>query len=162
MLQNRTATRLVVLASLLSAMILRIMPLPAELFIYNPDWMLLFLIYWAIAIPERVGVGYAWAMGLLSDVLTGRMLGQHALAYSVVIFACVKLHNRLRAYPLFQQTISVLLLLLISQILISWTQNIKSAIPFGFIYWLPSVVGALVWPAILPLLRLVRRAYNIA
>jgi len=124
---NEATTRMVVLASLLLAMVLRIIPLPMEWFVYNPDWILLFLIYWAMAIPERVGVGYAWCLGLLSDVLTGRMLGQHALAYSVVVFVCVKGHRRLRSYPLYQQSLLVLLLLLANQLLIFWTQNIKAA-----------------------------------
>ncbi len=161
MRQNNSTTRLVVLASLLVAMVLRIVPLPMELFVYNPDWVLLFLIYWAIAIPERVGIGYAWVMGLLSDVLTGRLLGQHALAYSVVVFVCVKLHTRLRSYSLYQQVLGVLLLLLVNQVLVFWAQNIKSSNSLGFIDWLPSFIGALVWPFILKVLRWVRRTYHI-
>ncbi|MDD5037442.1 MAG: rod shape-determining protein MreD, partial [Methylococcaceae bacterium] len=64
MQQNKSITWLVVAVSLLIAMILRIISLPQEFFLYNPDWVLLFLIYWAMAIPERVGVGYAWCTGL--------------------------------------------------------------------------------------------------
>ena len=156
---NKATPRLVVLASLLLAMVLRIIPLPKEWFIYNPDWVLLFLIYWAMAVPERVGLGYAWCVGLLVDVLTGRMLGQHALAYSVVIFMCVKLHSRWRPYPPYLQAFSVLLLLLVGQLLIFCTQNIKAASSVSIIYWLPSLVGALLWPAILLALRRVRRHY---
>jgi rod shape-determining protein MreD len=158
---NKATPRLVVLASLLLAMVLRIIPLPKEWFVYNPDWVLLFLIYWAMAVPERVGLGYAWCVGLLVDVLTGRMLGQHALAYSVVIFMCVKLHSRWRPYPPYLQAFSILLLLLVGQLLIFCTQNIKAASSVGIIYWLPSLVGALLWPAILLALRRVRRHYLI-
>ncbi len=158
---DKTVVRLVVLASLLLAMVLRIMPIPSGWFIYNPDWVLLFLIYWAMAIPERVGVGYAWCVGLFCDVLTARMLGQHALAYAVVVYICVKLHRQLRLYPVHQQMFSVLLLLLLDQMLIFWTQNIKAASTIGWIYWLPALVGALVWPAILFTLRWLRRRYHI-
>jgi len=159
--QNKPIAALVVLASLLLAMILRIVPLPQDLFFYNPDWVLLFLIYWAMAIPERVGVGYAWCVGLFSDVLTGRMLGQHALAYAVVAYICVRSHRRLRLYPVYQQMFSILLLLLLDQLLIFWTQNTKAASAIGIGYWQPACVGALVWPAILPSLRQVRRRYHI-
>lgn len=158
----KSVAKLVVMASLLAAMILRILPLPKNLFACNPDWVLLCLIYWAIAVPERMGVGYAWLMGLLDDFLTGRMLGQHALAYTVVIFICVKLHRRLQSFPLYQQTLSVFLLLLVNQLLVFWTQNIRASGAFGIIYWLPSLVGALVWPAVLLTLRRVRRRYHIA
>ncbi len=162
MSKNETAVRLAVLASLLGGMVLRIMPLPRELFVYNPDWVLLFLIYWALAIPERVGVGYAWCTGLLGDALTGRMLGQHALAYSVVVYISVKLHSRLRSYPLYQQGLVIFLLLLVNQLLVFWTQNGKAAGTIGLVYWLPSLVGALVWPVVFLTLRSVRRRYHIA
>ena len=159
--QNNQITRLVVLASLFVSMILLIIPMPRALFVYNPDWVLLFLIYWSMAIPERVGVGYAWCAGLFVDVLTGRMLGQHALAYAIVVYVCVKLHRQLRLYPVYQQSLVILPLLLLNQLLIFWTQNIKAASAIGMIYWLPSFVGALVWPAILLVLRQVRRSYHI-
>jgi rod shape-determining protein MreD len=115
-----------------------------------------------MAIPERVGVGYAWCAGLFSDVLTGRMLGQHALAYAVVAYVCVKWHRRLRLAPVFQQMFSILLLLWLDQLLIFWTQNIKAASAIGLAYWLPSCAGALVWPAILLSLRGLRRHYQIS
>lgn len=152
---------MVIFVSLSLAMILRIVPLPQPVFFFNPDWVLLFLIYWTMAVPERVGVGYAWCAGLFVDVLTGRMLGQHALAYAVVAYLSVKWHRQLRLYPVYQQTLSVLLLLLLSQLLVFWTQNIKAASAIGLGYWLPSLAGALVWPVILWVLRYVRRHYRI-
>lgn len=161
MLQNRSATRWVIFSSLALAMILCIIPLPPAVFVYNPDWVLLFLIYWTMAVPERVGVGYAWCMGLFVDVLTARMLGQHALAYAVVAYLAVKWHRPLRLYPLYQQILSVLLLSLLSQLLVFWTQNTKAASAIGLGYWMPSLVGAVLWPVILLGLRYVRRRYHI-
>ncbi len=159
--QNRPLGALVVSASLLVAMMLRVVPLPKELFIYNPDWVLLFLIYWTMAIPDRVGVVYAWCVGLFCDVLTGRMLGQHPLAYALVAYICVRLYRRLRLYPMSQQMFSVLLLLLLNQLLIFWTQNIKAPRVIGLAYWFPSLIGALVWPTVFLMLRRVRRHYQI-
>jgi len=159
--QNKPIAVVVILASLVLAMILRIVPLPQSWFFYNPDWVLLFLIYWAMAIPERVGVGYAWCAGLFSDVLTGRMLGQHALAYAVVAYICVKSHRRLRLYPIYQQMFSILMMLLLDQLLIFWTQNTQAASAIGMGYWLPACVGTLVWPGILLGLRRLRRHYHI-
>jgi rod shape-determining protein MreD len=161
MSQNNPSNTLVVAVSLAVAMALRIVPLPHGLFVYNPDWVLLFLIYWSMALPERVGVGYAWFAGLLTDVLTGRMLGQHALAYAVVAYFCVRLHRRLRLYPLPQQMLSALAFLLLSQLLIFWTQNIRGSNTIGPTYWLPSLTGALFWPPVFLTLRHVRRYFNI-
>jgi rod shape-determining protein MreD len=142
-------------------MVLRIVPWPQTWLPYNPDWVLLFLIYWTMAIPERVGVGYAWCIGMFSDVLTGRMLGQHALAYAVVAYICVKWHRRLRLSPVYQQMVSVLMLLLLDHLLIFWTQHIRATSAIGFVYWLPALIGALVWPAVFQCLRWLRRHYHI-
>jgi len=54
------------------------------------------------------------------------------------------------------------LLSLLSQLLVFWTQNSKATSAIGLGYWLPSLVGAVVWPVILLALRHVRRRYRIA
>jgi rod shape-determining protein MreD len=159
--RNKPLVGAVTCASLVAAMILRIVPLPHEVSLLNPDWVLLFLLYWNMAIPDRVGVGAAWFTGLLTDVLTGRMLGQHALAYAVAAYICIRLHRQLRLYPLYQQALSVLLFQLLSQLLVFWTQNIKAANALGLSYWLPSLVGALLWPLVFLGLRRLRRRFNI-
>lgn len=151
----------VVFVSVVLAMILRILPWPHELSLYNPDWVLLCLIYWNMAIPERVGVGTAWFAGLLTDALTGRLLGQHALVYALVAYFCIRLHRRLRLYPLSQQALMVLAFLLFSQVLLFWTQSVKTASTMNAHYWLPSLVGALLWPVLFVTLRRVRRRFNI-
>ena len=86
MQMNNTVGFFRIILTLVMAMGLRIAPWPGEMAALNPDWVLLVLIYWSLAIPERVGIFHAWTFGLLTDVLTGRMLGQYALAYSLVIY----------------------------------------------------------------------------
>lgn len=151
----------VVFASLILAMIMRILPIPHELAMFNPDWVLLCLIYWNMAIPERVGVGTAWFAGLMVDVLTGRLMGQHALVYSLTAYFCVRLHRRLRLYPLSQQAMTVLGLLLSGQVLMFWTQSVKATGNIDARYWLPSLIGTLFWPFLFVTLRRVRRYFNI-
>lgn len=147
----------VIAASLVLAMALRILPLPQPWFGLNPDWVALFLIFWTMAYPDRVGVATGWVAGLFTDVLTGRMLGQHALAYSVLVFLTLRWYQRLRFLPLPLQCFWVLLLLLVSQILISWTQHMKAPQTAVWSYWWPSLTGALAWPWVLLALRRMRR-----
>ena len=78
---NNTIGFFRILLTLVLAMCLRIAPLSGDLALLSPDWVLLVLIYWALYLPERVGIVHAWIFGLLTDVLLGRMLGQYALAY---------------------------------------------------------------------------------
>jgi rod shape-determining protein MreD len=160
-MSKSTVTLLVVCASLSFAMVLRILPWPAEWLVANPDWVLLFVVYWNMAIPDRFGVVAAWVTGLFTDALTGRMLGQHALAYTLVAFLCLRLHRQLRLSPLFQQGLMILLFHLLCQVLVFWTQNMRAGNAVAAHYWLPSVVGALLWPATFLALRRLRRSFNI-
>lgn len=148
------------LLSLLVAMGLRIAPWPGVLPLLNPDWVLLAVIYWTLAIPERFGVGKAWLVGFFTDVLTGRMLGQYALAYSAIAYLCVKSHKRMRHFPLSQQAGMVFLLLVFSQLLIFWTENIQGHTGFSWRYWLPSWIGAALWPAFYFAMRRVQNVHR--
>jgi rod shape-determining protein MreD len=127
----------------------------------RPDWVLLVLIYWAMALPHRVGVGIGWIMGLINDVLTGMLLGQHALAYCLVIFLTLKLHQRLRLYPLWQQAQSILILLTLGQLILLWINGMIGRPLHSWLYWAPSVLGALLWPVLFVFLRGLRRAFRV-
>ncbi|MGR9053470.1 MAG: rod shape-determining protein MreD [Gammaproteobacteria bacterium] len=144
------------IVSIIAAMCLNVAAWPEMLADFNPDWVLLFLIYWTLAVPERVGIFNAWAIGLLTDVLTGRMLGQHALTYVLVVYLCLKLHKRLRQYPPLQQGLFILLCLLISRMLIFWLESGHYATVFRLPFWLPVFVGTLCWPLVFSVLRFFR------
>lgn len=134
--------------TLTAAMALRILPLPQTLAWFNPDWVLLFLIYWLLATPERIGLGAAWLTGFLTDALTARSLGQHALAYVFVAYCCLRLHRRLRFYPPVQQSLAVGLLLFSSQLTVAWTQEFSGSQLGSPSYWFPVLSGIVVWPLV--------------
>lgn len=137
-------------------MSLKILPLPSVWNSMNPDWVLLVLIYWTLAAPEKIGVFNAWVVGLLVDVLTGRILGQHALTYALVSYVTLKLHKRLRQYPVPQQALFIFLCLLFSRILVFWIENIQSDTEFSLDFWLPVIIGTLLWPLVYSMLRFIR------
>lgn len=145
-----------IVLTIIGAMCLKIVPWPGFLTSTNPDWVLLVLIYWAIAVPERVGIFNAWTVGLLVDVLTGRAFGQYALAYTLVIYCCLVLHKRLRQFPLPQQGLFVFLCLMFSQILVFWLKNIQYPAQLHTTFWLPVFTGTLCWPLVYIALRRVR------
>jgi rod shape-determining protein MreD len=151
----------IIFLSLTVALLLTIVPLPENLRLLRPDWVLLVLIYWAMALPHRVGVGIGWIMGLINDVLTGMLLGQHALAYCLVIFLTLKLHQRLRLYPLWQQAQSILVLLTLGQLILLWINGMIGRPLHSWLYWAPSVLGALLWPVLFVFLRGLRRAFRV-
>lgn len=147
-----------IIMTIIFAMCLKILPLPPAFVVYNPDWVLLTLIYWSLALPDRVGIFHAWSFGLLTDVLTGRMFGQYALAYSIVIYICLSLHKRLRQFPVFQQAVFIFCCLLLSQLLLFFIKNIKYTGQLKPTFWLPVFVGTLCWPVVYTVLRFVRLA----
>jgi rod shape-determining protein MreD len=104
---------------------------------------------------ERVGVFHAWTVDC-SRALTGRLFGQYALAYSLVIYFCLILHKRLRQFPLPQQSVFIFLCLLLTQLLLFWLKNIQTPTQFHISFWLPVVTGTLCWPLVYIALRFVR------
>jgi rod shape-determining protein MreD len=150
---NKTIWFCQVTLTIVLAMCLRIAPWTGAWELFNPDWVLLTLIYWSINLPERVGILNAWAVGLLTDVLTGQLFGQHALAYSIVIYACLKLHKRLRQYSFVQQGFFVFCGLLTSQLLFFFIKNMGNPAELTNDFWLPVFAGTLCWPLFRALLR---------
>jgi rod shape-determining protein MreD len=151
----------VILLTFIVALMLTVFPLPDWARYLRPDWVGLVLIYWCMALPDRVGVSTGWFMGLMVDLLTGTVLGQHALSLTVVAYLTLKFHQRLRLFPVMQQALTVLVLLILHQLLALWISRIigRPAVPWFF--WMPSVLGTLIWPLVYPLLRGIRRGFRI-
>ena len=96
---------MVIFFSIFIALVLAILPMPETLQSYRLQWLTLVLIYWCLAIPERVGVGVSFLAGIMLDIITGSLLGQHAMSLSVVAFITVKTHQRVRVFPPWQQAL---------------------------------------------------------
>jgi rod shape-determining protein MreD len=96
------------------------------------------------------------------DVTAGTVLGQHALSLSVVAFLAVELHQRIRIFPLWQQALSVWVLLLVERLLSLWVIGATGQPTPTLWYWAPTFVGMLLWPWIFIVLRDVRRRLQVA
>ena len=153
--------RLVIAGSFFVAIVLAIMPVPAWAEAIRPDWVALVLLFWCLSIPDRVGVGVGWLVGLVLDVLYGSLLGQHAAALALIAFIMLKLHLQVRMFPRWQQGVVVFILVAISHLLVLWVRGATNQAPSSWAYWLPSVISALVWPFLFPLLRELRRRANL-
>lgn len=92
--------------SLLAALALNLLPLgrhPAM-----PDLLAVVLVFWNVHQPRRVGVGLAFLFGLMMDVHEGALLGQHALAYTLLSFVAITIHRRLTWFGLAEQALQIL------------------------------------------------------
>ena len=137
------------LATFILALALSIIPLGEAVAPFRPDWVPLVLIYWAIARPRHVGLLAAFAMGLALDMLTGSLLGKHALALLPVVYLALRLRLRIRVALAWQVTVTVALLLVLYHFLLFWIDGVgQRAIP-GPTAWAPILSSALLWPAVM-------------
>ncbi len=156
---SRTHGTLIIGFSFVVALMLSVIPLPEWVKPFRPEWVGLAVIYWAIALPHRIGVGTAWTLGLLLDVLKGGILGQHGLALAVIVYLILKVHQQFRVYPLWQQALIIGALILLNQMLVLWINGIVGLDNSGWSYWLPSLTSAILWPWMFIILRDIRRHF---
>ena len=148
---------LIIYLSLILGLVLMILPLPDWAQAYRPNWVALFLVYWNMALPKRVGLWFALIFGLLVDTLYGTLLGQHALALVLIVFINLNLYQRIRVLALTQQSLYVFSLLFIAQGIVAWVESMTGRTPeLASIVGAP-LVGMLIWPWIFVVLRDLRR-----
>ena len=152
---------LVIIVTLLLALILEVVPLPDWGVSFRPQWLVLVVIYWCMALPTRVGVGFGWASGILLDIMTGTLLGQHALGLAIVAYLALKLHQRTRVQPLHQQALTILLLLLVERLLALWVIGAAGYPTPSLWYWATPTISMLLWPWTYIVLRDIRRRFQV-
>lgn len=157
----RRQGRWVIFLSFVAAMMLTLVPLPDWAAYLRPEWVSIVLIYWCMALPERVGVGIGWLAGLFLDVIHGAVLGQYAITLTLIAYFTVNFHQRLRVYPLGQQALVVMFLILFQQIVVIWIKGFIGESSQSLYYWLPSITTMLLWPWLFVILRDLRRKYQV-
>lgn len=139
-------------ASIVLAFLMQLLPLPQPLLPYKPFWLALVLIYWAIEAPERVGLGFAFLLGLTGDILTGELLGEQALRLIILAFIVLRFRSRLRFFPMWQQALAIFGLLLNDRIVVLMVRGFSGDPMPASAFWIAPVVGMLAWPFVFLLL----------
>lgn len=111
-----------------------------------PDLVALVLCFWSIHQPRLMGIGIPFLCGLLMDAANGVLLGQHALAYSVLAFAASALSRRVLWFPIWPQTVHVLVLLALAQAMMLVVRMAAGGTFPGWSYFTGSVISTLLWP----------------
>src|SRR5690606_36059876 len=105
-----------ILLSFALALLLSVYPLPDAWQWFRPEFVALLVIYWVTALPDRIGVGAAFVVGLLQDLVENAVPGQHALALVALSYVCLLSYQRIRNYALWQQSAWVFILIGIHQL----------------------------------------------
>jgi rod shape-determining protein MreD len=151
-MNRRRAQWLIFSGSLLLAFLLQLTPLPQSMLPLKPYWIALVVIYWAIEAPDRLGLGFAFLLGLAGDVLTGQLLGEQALRLIILAFIVLRFRSRLRFFPMGQQSLAVLALLMNDRMVVIMVRGFSGDPVPGAEFWIAPVFGMLAWPFVFLLL----------
>lgn len=135
-----------VVFTLALALLANTLPASGVTLALKPDFVALVLLYWCIQAPRFVGVGVAWTLGLVMDVVDATLFGQHALAYAVLAYGAEYFRRRVLRFPLWQQAVQVAALLSACAALVLVVRMIGGAPLPRWTYAVPPIVGALLWP----------------
>lgn len=139
------------------ALVLSVTPLPVWANWLRPEFTLLVLLYWAIALPETCGVALAGIVGLIQDSLSAQALGTHVLCFAVVIGLVQYAYKSLRLYDPWHQAGFIFLFIGLARLLEHWLSLAADFPNQGLDFLLPSLISSLIWPWLLIALRNFRR-----
>ena len=117
-----------------------------------PDAVALVLVFWNVYQPLRVGVGLAFVFGLLIDVQQGALLGQHALAYTLLSFLAISVHRRLLWFSLPAQALQILPVFFVGHLVALLVRMVSGGMFPGWTLLLAPVFEAALWPVVVWLL----------
>jgi len=146
--------------SVFVALLLGLLPLPAMLLPLRPYWLALVVAYWVIEDPDRAGLGFAFAMGVLADLAFGGLLGEQALRLTVMAFILQRFRAQLRFFPLSQQALAIGGLLVNDRVVSAAVHFALGEPQLPWSFWWAPLLGMLLWGPLFLLLdglRLGRR-----
>jgi rod shape-determining protein MreD len=153
------ANPIFILISLLLAFLLNFLPWGTAVGV--PDFVALTVVFWSIHQPRKVGIGIAFVMGLLMDAHTATLLGENALAYTLLSYFAITIHRRVLWFPLTIQMLHVFPLFLCAQIIRAALHFVIDGKFAGWLFFSESLVTTALWPlATRILLAPQRRAVN--
>lgn len=143
---NSLSAPSLIISSFVVALLLTIVPVPDWGTHLRPQWLSLLIIFWTLHAPSQVGIFAAWSSGLILDVLTGNLLGSQALGNALIAYLALLGYQRLRIFPIWQQSLSVFVLLLLERLIHFWVIDLSKGVSPGLEFWIASAVGMFIWP----------------
>jgi len=137
-----------ILITIVVAVLLSIIPLPEHIKAYWPDWISLLVFYWVLALPLQLGVMFGWANGLLEDIVSFSLLGEHAIGKALIGTLVAMTHKNILRFNFIERMFTLLILQSISIAVVSWVNLLAFDTPVSSILWQPALTTALAWPLV--------------
>ena len=153
---SRATAAWVLPVSIVVALVLGLLPLPATLSPLRPYWLALVVAYWVLEEPDRAGVGFAFFVGLVADLAFGSLLGEQALRLTILAFILQRFRARLRFFPLSQQSLAIGALLLNDRIVTAALHLALGEPTPAPLSWIAPAIGMVLWAPLFWLLDSLR------
>ena len=163
MIDRSTKGIIAINLSFVVAFLLTVLPLPQWMEVWRPAWIVLVLIFWCMATPDRVGVFVGCLLGLLLDAMTGALLGQHALLLGLVAYLALRFRHPIWVFHPYIQAFCVLVIVFLYQLLNLCIHGLYGnwavvwADEWG---WRVVLTSSLLWPWLSAVLVSIRRKYE--
>lgn len=131
--------------TLLISLLCQLFPWVGQGIIFRPDFVLVVVLYWLLRAPHLCNVGTAWVAGLLVDLATGSLLGQHALSFTITAFIGLSYQRRLVLFNTWQLAGYVIALLTLERVLMLLLKLFAGNENPSWHYLWPILTGLLLW-----------------
>jgi len=139
-----------------------IFPLPGALNAFRPEWMVMVIFYWIIALPHRINIGHTLILGIMLDLLLGSTLGMHALLFSLLAYFTSIHFQRFRNFTLFQTTLLIGFFVFVTKVSLYWIASSIQVIVLHPSYFWPIFTSMLVWPCFFVAMRFLRLHFKVS
>ena len=149
--------------SLVLAIIMDNFVFPESILQWKPLLTLMVLIYWNMALPDKVGILEALFFGLIMDLLNGSILGLHGLLFVLITYICQRFFYQFRVSPIWQQSVILFFLFFIFKMAFTFDfLNVSEGLNIADNLYLTnafifSLISSILWAPTFIFLRALRR-----
>jgi len=146
----------VIYSSFFIALIFSTLQVPIFLSVFRPEWVLLTLIYWTLALPHKIGSFHALILGLLLDLLLGSTIGMHAILLPCFSYVVATNFQKIRCFSIAKTTMIVGFLVFLNKFFLYGIALSQQDIVFHSYYFFGIFTSMLLWPWFFLFMRAMR------
>ena len=144
------------------ALVMELAPWPSGFQSFKPAWIVLVFAYWALSIPHKVSIGWAFIIGIIWDMVLGSTLGVHGLVMSLFAYLITRHHLRLRKLSLWMQSLLLVGVIFAIRVSIFLIESVLHSANFNWQEIFGALASGVLWPWIFLLLRKIRRYLSLS
>ena len=137
-----------IFSTVLLSIMLSVLPLPDAVQNAWPDWINLVVFYWVIALPSYLGVLFGWSCGLLEDIVSFSLLGQHALGKALSGTVGAAISERFKYFNYIERIATMFVLQSVNIAIVSSINLLAFDTPIQGALWQSAVTTSLMWPLV--------------